>query len=281
LVTRRQDGKLNDVCQNVKKTRRTAKGDLLLELAAGKDAKVLDLRQTLSQVLGEAASVRAVTEETNIEIRDLDDLTTKDELVAAIVAQMSTQEEAFRVKSLRPGYSGTQVATLGAGPDLASKILSEGRLRIGWTVCRVRERKAQRRCYSAAIWVFGTQPENTFAGEGFVQAKVNGIWLISCYLPPRLTLQQLGRTLDEVAEAARPITDVIVGGDFNAWAEEWGSALTNARGRTLLETFATLDVALLNTGSRHTFSRAGCGSVIDLTFCSRRLFRRTTWALSD
>ncbi|KPU75508.1 uncharacterized protein Dana_GF26386 [Drosophila ananassae] len=152
--------------------------------------------QTLSQVLGEAASVRAVTEETNIEIRDLDDLTTKDELVAAIVAQMSTQEEAFRVKSLRPGYSGTQVATLGAGPDLASKILSEGRLRIGWT--------------SAAIWVFGTQPENTFAGEGFVQAKVNGIWLISCYLPPRLTLQQFGRTLDEVAEAARSITDVIV-----------------------------------------------------------------------
>ncbi|XP_044574127.1 uncharacterized protein LOC123258324 [Drosophila ananassae] len=375
LITRRQDGKLNDVCQNVKKTRRTAKGDLLLELAAGKDAKVLDLRQTLSQVLGEAASVRAVTEETNIKIRDLDDLTTKDELVAAIVAQMSTQEEAFRVKSLRPGYSGTQVATLGAGPDLASKILSEGRLRIGWTVCRVRERKAQRRCYrclnfghiaafckeqtdrsnwclrcgkpghkvatctseakcflcaaankpdqahvagtqslleqyardkrvgvalisepfrktrsqnyildstqSAEIWVFGTQPENTFAGEGFVQAKVNGIWLISCYLPPRLTLQQFGRTLDEVAEAARPITDVIVGGDFNAWAEEWGSALTNARGRTLLETFATLDVALLNTGSRHTFSRAGCGSVIDLTFCSSRLFRRTTWALSD
>ncbi|XP_044573737.1 uncharacterized protein LOC123257834 [Drosophila ananassae] len=134
---------------------------------------------------------------------------------------------------------------------------------------------------SAAIWVFGTQPENTFAGEGFVQAKVNGIWLISCYLPPRLTLQQFGRTLDEVAEAARPITDVIVGGDFNAWAEEWGSALTNARGRSLLETFATLDVALLNTGSRHTFSRAGCGSVIDLTFCSSRLFRRTTWALSD
>ncbi|KAH8274910.1 hypothetical protein KR026_000091, partial [Drosophila bipectinata] len=115
LVTRRQDGKLNDVSQNVKKIRRTAKGDLLLELAA-KDANALKMRQTLSQVLGEAASVRAVTGETTIEIRDLDDLNTKEEIVAAIKARTSGQEEAIRVKSLRPGYSGTQVAFLGVEP---------------------------------------------------------------------------------------------------------------------------------------------------------------------
>lgn len=63
--------------------------------------------------------MRAVTEEVNLEIRDLNDLTTKDEIVAATIAQMSTQWEAFRVKSFRPGNSGTQVAILGAGPDLA------------------------------------------------------------------------------------------------------------------------------------------------------------------
>ncbi|KAH8262264.1 hypothetical protein KR026_006992, partial [Drosophila bipectinata] len=136
LVTRRQDGKLNNVSQNVRKIRRTAKGDLLLELAT-KDANALKMRQTLSQVLGEAASVRAVTGETTIKIRDLDDLTTKEEIVAATKACTNGQEEAIRVKSLRPGYSGTQVALLGVETSLASKILSEGRIRIGWTMCRV------------------------------------------------------------------------------------------------------------------------------------------------
>ncbi|XP_070138610.1 uncharacterized protein [Drosophila bipectinata] len=342
LVTRRQDGKLNDVSQNVKKIRRTAKGDLLLELAA-KDANALKMRQTLSQVLGEAASVRAVSGETTIEIRDLDDLTTKDEIVAAIKARTSGQEEAIRVKSLRPGFSGTQVAFLGVEPSLASKILSEGRIRIGWTMCRVRERSAQRRCFrclsfghiaayckertdrsnwclrcahslleqvlrekradialisepykkvetqsyildsskTAAIWAPGRQPESIQPRVGFVRAKVGAFWLYSCYLPPRLTLQQFTHTIDEIAQDARHRSQVVIAGDFNAWVEDWGSSRTNARGRTLQETFATLDVALLNTGSQNTFSKAGYGSIVDLTFCSSGLFRRTTWSLRD
>ncbi|KAH8335097.1 hypothetical protein KR074_006869, partial [Drosophila pseudoananassae] len=275
MVTRRQDGKLNDVSQNVKKIRRTAKGDFVLELAA-KDANALKMRQTLSQVLGEAASVRAVTGETTIEIRDLDDLTTKDEIVAAIKARTSGQEEAIRVKSLRPGYSGTQVAFLGVEPSLATKILSEGRIRIGWTMCRVRERTAQ-----PAIWAPGRQPESLQPREGFIRAKVGAFWLYSCYLPPRLTPQQFTHKLDKIAQDARHRSQVVIAGDFNAWAEEWGSSRTNARGRILQETFATLDVALLNTGSQNTSSKAGYGSIVDLTFCSSGLFRRTRWSLSD
>ncbi|KAH8273370.1 hypothetical protein KR026_001506, partial [Drosophila bipectinata] len=116
---------------------------------------------------------------------------------------------------------------------------------------------------------------------GFIRAKVGAFWLYSCYLPPRLTLQQFTHTLEEIAQDARHRSQVVIAGDFNAWAEEWGSSRTNARGRTLQETFATLDVALLNTGSQNTFSKAGYGSIVDLTFCSSGLFRRTRWSLSD
>ncbi|KAH8250787.1 hypothetical protein KR026_006826, partial [Drosophila bipectinata] len=266
MVTRRQDGKLNDVSQNVKKIRRTAKGDLLLELAA-KDENALKIRQTLSQVLGEAASVRAVTGETTMEIHDLDDLTTKDEIVAAIKAFTNGHEEAIRVKSLRPGYFGTQVAFLGVESSLASKILSKGRIRIGWTMCRVRERTAQRRCFRTN--------RSLQTGEGFIRAKVGAFWLYSCYLPSRLTLQQFTHTLEKGHRF-----QVVIAGDFNAWAEEWGSLRTNARGRTLQETFATLDVALVSTGSQNTFGKAGYGSIVDLTFCCSGLFRRTRWSLS-
>ncbi|XP_070133594.1 uncharacterized protein [Drosophila bipectinata] len=98
---------------------------------------------------------------------------------------------------------------------------------------------------AAAIRAPSRQPENLQTGEGFIRAKV------------------------------------VIAGDFNAWAEEWGSSRTNARGRTLQETFAILDVALLNTSSQNTFSKAGYGSIVDLTFCSSGLFRRAMWSLSD
>ncbi|KAH8346019.1 hypothetical protein KR067_007221, partial [Drosophila pandora] len=134
---------------------------------------------------------------------------------------------------------------------------------------------------SAAIWAPGAQPESIQRGVGFIRAKVGEFWLYSCYLPPRLTLQQFTHTLDEISHDARSKGNVVIAGDFNAWAEEWGSPRTNARGRALQETLAALDVALLNTGSRNTFSRAGYGSIVDLTFCSSGLQRRTKWSLSE
>ncbi|XP_070070063.1 uncharacterized protein [Drosophila takahashii] len=96
----------------------------------------------------------------------------------------------------------------------------------------------------------------------------------NCYLPPRLTLPDFTSVLDKLVDDARGKRNVVIDGDFNAWAEEWGSAYTNARGKTLLETNSSLDVALLNTRSEHTFRRGGAGSVVDLTFCSSSLFKQ-------
>jgi len=49
----------------------------------------------------------------------------------------------------------------------------------------------------------------------------------------------------------------------------------------VLESFASLDVALLNNGWNHTFSRAGVGSIIDLTFISCSLWSHSRWAVSE
>ncbi|XP_068626377.1 uncharacterized protein [Battus philenor] len=48
---------------------------------------------------------------------------------------------------------------------------------------------------------------------------------------------------------------VAIAGDFNAWAVDWGSKATNTEGCQLLETMLLLDVALLNTGDKPTFTR--------------------------
>ena len=58
----------------------------------------------------------------------------------------------------------------------------------------------------------------------------------------------------------------IIAGDFNAWAVEWGSTLTNKRGRLVLESFSPLNLVLINTGNRSTFPGVAGRSIVDLTF---------------
>jgi len=106
------------------------------------------------------------------------------------------------------------------------------------------------------------------AAEGFVRANVDGTWIYSCYLAPSLSLTSFRRILDELISDLRRKSNVVIEGDFNAWAEEWGSLYTNARGRTILKAIASLDIVLLNEGSQHTFNRAGAGSIRDLSFAS-------------
>ncbi|XP_041632470.1 uncharacterized protein [Drosophila kikkawai] len=135
----------------------------------------------------------------------------------------------------------------------------------------------------AALWVCGTTSlrlENVHADNGFVRAKVGGWWVYSTYLAPSLTLAEFAVILDRLAADARGRSPTLLAGDFNAWAVDWGSATTNARGRTLLEVLLTLDVALLNVGQEHTFSRSGAGSVVDLTFASRSRAGQCRWILS-
>ncbi|XP_070075758.1 uncharacterized protein [Drosophila takahashii] len=383
LVTRREDNKLEDVRKNVRRIKRTAKGDLLLELDGASRDDTQSIKESIGNVLGDRACVRTVVEEAHVEIRDLDELTTKEEVAAAVHALTGHQVDASIVKALRPAYAGSRMAVLALVPLIAAKLLSEGRVKVGWSNCRVRERAYERRCYKclefghiafrcksgvdrsdcclkcgqpghkvadcsqepkcflcdrakkadvkhiagsrrcpmskkssenqtvreiqadvalisepykktpgpnyildaekcAAILTIGSsRPQQVRVGSYYIRAMVNELFIYSCYLPPRLSLAEFTSVLDKLVDDARGKRNVIIAGDFNAWAEEWGSVYTNPRGKTLLETFASLDVALLNTGSEHTFRRGGAGSVVDLSFCSSSLFQQARWRLGE
>ncbi|XP_055590077.1 uncharacterized protein LOC129742229 [Uranotaenia lowii] len=134
----------------------------------------------------------------------------------------------------------------------------------------------------AAIWVTGRYPiqEVVSAGEeGFVIAKVNGIFVCSCYAPPRWSLERFGVMMDRIVEGLTGRSPVVIGGDFNAWAVEWGSRLTNPRGQLLLEALARLDVDLGNVGNTRTYHRNGSESIIDVTFSSPGW--TSDWRVSD
>jgi len=136
----------------------------------------------------------------------------------------------------------------------------------------------------AAIWACGapsTLLADTKPFNGFVRARVADKWIYSCYLAPSLQLSAFIAVLDELVDDARGRPGLVIAGDFNAWATEWGSLVTNARGRALLETLASLDLMLLNTGSQNTFSRAGIGSIVDPTFASPSISVGANWKISE
>lgn len=136
----------------------------------------------------------------------------------------------------------------------------------------------------AAIWACGSFPfqEYTVREEkGYVVGKVNGIYVFSCYAPPSLTPHEFDELMDKIADEAKRFHPKIIAGDFNAWAEEWGSRCTNSRGQTLLESFAGIDLILANTGGTSTFQRNDRSSIIDLTFTSAVLTRDLAWRVSE
>lgn len=139
-------------------------------------------------------------------------------------------------------------------------------------------------CKGAAINVsrkYPIQEVVSISHEGFVVAKINGIYFCSCYAPPRWSITEFEKMLDTLVNVVSNKKPIVIGGDFNAWAKEWGSKSTNKRGQSLLEAFAQLDICIANEGSRSTFHRNGNESVIDVTFCSPSLINNMNWRVTE
>lgn len=137
--------------------------------------------------------------------------------------------------------------------------------------------------YTSAIWsVSGLTLQDAATAQcGYTRAKASGITIYSCYIPPRYSIEDFQTIVNNIVFDAITRNPVLIAGDFNAWATEWGCPQTNARGRVLLEAFSALDVVLMNVGNERTFSRGGSGSIIDITFASGGIASGVSWGISD
>ncbi|XP_071442535.1 uncharacterized protein [Hetaerina americana] len=92
---------------------------------------------------------------------------------------------------------------------------------------------------TAAVWVSGRLHISNRAAthvSGFTWVEVSDMRIYSCYSPPSDDFEEFARLLENIGASARSSRlPVVIAGDFNAWATEWGSKKTNARGRALLE----------------------------------------------
>lgn len=145
---------LKELGSRVMKIRRNAKGDLLLQLSRSADQETQQFSSSMSEELKEMAEVRTLRHEPVLELKDLDELTTEEDIREAFKSQLEGAQDAMvEVKSLRMAYRGTQTAVVTLPTDLARKAITMRRIRIGWVISRIREKKTILKCFRC--WEFG------------------------------------------------------------------------------------------------------------------------------
>lgn len=129
---------------------------------------------------------------------------------------------------------------------------------------------------TAAIWVVKKDAvpiAGKGAGPGFVWIRSGSVTYFSCYLTPNEPIEDFERKLVGLEDEIRGVRgEVLVGGDFNAKAVEWGAPAPDSRGRRVMDMVARLSLVILNEGDVSTFRRAGyTGTIPDITMGSERL----------
>lgn len=143
----KSDPALKAVGEAVTGIRRTQKGELLLRLKETGDMAT-ELTSSISAALGQTATVKTLTHRITIECRDIDEITTKEEICEAIKKQAGLDGILVTdIVSLRKAYGGMQAASVSLPAKWAKSLLEAGKIKIGWSVCRFRVRTTLTRCF--------------------------------------------------------------------------------------------------------------------------------------
>lgn len=129
---------------------------------------------------------------------------------------------------------------------------------------------------TAAIWVPDPVrvPVSEYGcGRGFVWVRHKGITFISVYLTPNEPIAHFLEKLHSLEDLVMNATGgVVMGGDFNARALEWGMPSPDARGNYIMEMTSRTGLLVLNVGRTPTFRRPGCsGSIPDISFATEQI----------
>lgn len=144
----KNDPSLKDMGSKVSRVRRTRTGELLLQFNSDESARSAAFKDLVEKVVGEDAIVKALSQEVLVECRNLDEVTTAEELREALVLQFSLENpQSFGVIKLRKAYGSTQTGSIKVPVAVANKMTEVGKVKVGWSVCQLRIPQRLLRCY--------------------------------------------------------------------------------------------------------------------------------------
>lgn len=151
LKRMKEDPSLKDLGKVVSRVRKTRNGEVLLEFSADAKTKSAEFKKAVETVLGQDATVKALTQEVTMECRYLDEITTADELRIALKEQyaLGDGQSDFPIR-MRKAYGDTQIASFSLPVEAANEMLKNGKIKVGWSVCQLKVAQQLTRCYKCS-----------------------------------------------------------------------------------------------------------------------------------
>ena len=137
---------MKDLQERITRIRRTKAGVLLLEMDKT-NVVTPELQTLVSSTLAGSAIVRALFHKKTVDIKDLDETTTAEEVVQAITSVTGPGIVTAANIKLRVSYSGTQAANVLLPVAATKKLMKTRKLRLEWIKCLVRLRETVTRCF--------------------------------------------------------------------------------------------------------------------------------------
>lgn len=136
---------LDEVGVKIKALKKTSKGDLLLEVEGGKENAA-----TLKNAIKSKTENMEVIVKPNdlvVHITDIDASINEEDLKRDLKKnKKGITDENIRVLSLRTNNNGNQTASVSLDKEIATELINRGKVKIGWVMCRIRQRIHIVRC---------------------------------------------------------------------------------------------------------------------------------------
>lgn len=185
-----RDNRSRETDVKVRTIRKTKTGSMLVELERGERVNP-ELFSKVKEIMKNSAEVRSSTAKVTLNIRDLDALTTTEEVAHAIGDAIKIEEDEMKIKVSKPNSRELIQAYVTLPSTEAEKLLRVETVKIGWCRVRVRRHTMQRRCFRC----FGTGHEQWNCtgpdrrGQGLcIRCSNSGHMMKNCTQTPKCCL---------------------------------------------------------------------------------------------
>lgn len=139
--------------QGIETIRKSRDGNMIIVVDKKQRAAIEELKKDIGRGGEVQVNVSSNRRESTLFIKDIDGITTKEEVMEAVCDAVKIQEGECRMGELRPYFGGNQAITIRLDKEKAQVLANKGKIRIGLSCCKIAERVEVLRCFRC--WQYG------------------------------------------------------------------------------------------------------------------------------